>query len=381
MNTSFRSSRKRGFTLVELLVVIAIIGILIALLLPAVQAAREAARRMDCTNRLKQLGLALHNYHDSTQAFPAGMVRSRGVARISVFVAILPYVEQTALYDYCQVTIGELAAGTTACNTWQTAAVTNPLSNAANAWCAKPDFLICPSDGARISTATNTLGVNSYTDCVGDWMDRIAGTAANNVPNPRGAFSHASDIGGANASVKFRNMASLADGTSNTAVMSEFTISENDPSARTKQINKSIYVAGDLVSNDFPANLVAGTVGFCLTYRDGKVWADDANGNGTYVGRRWADGLTRCNGFSTIYPPNSPRCAATDDGNGRTVIPPSSFHTGGVNVTLGDGSVRFISDTIDAGNINTAVVKAAGPSEFGAWGALGSINGGESRQP
>jgi len=91
---------KLGFTLVELLVVIAIIGILIALLLPAVQAAREAARRMQCTNNLKQIALALHNYHDARRSFPAvagdGGVNNAIPVWVSIFVRLLPYIEQTA---------------------------------------------------------------------------------------------------------------------------------------------------------------------------------------------------------------------------------------------------------------------------------------------
>ena len=97
-------SRRDGFTLVELLVVIAIIGILIALLLPAVQAAREAARRSDCTNRLKQLALAMHNYHDTYKQFPAlyNHVLSDkyyGYCGMNAFNKILPYLEQTGIYS------------------------------------------------------------------------------------------------------------------------------------------------------------------------------------------------------------------------------------------------------------------------------------------
>ncbi|MFM9068057.1 MAG: DUF1559 domain-containing protein [Planctomycetota bacterium] len=91
--------RRPGFTLVELLVVIAIIGILVALLLPAVQAAREAARRTQCLNNLKQLGLALHNYHDSRRSFPAGA--SPNVTAFNWRVAIWPFMEQQSLFDQC----------------------------------------------------------------------------------------------------------------------------------------------------------------------------------------------------------------------------------------------------------------------------------------
>src|SRR5512135_122792 len=97
--------QSRGFTLIELLVVIAVIGILVALLLPAVQAAREAARRMQCSNNLKQIGLALHNYHDANKKFPFGSRGGSSWAQTGIKdgtnwrVSILPYLEQTALYS------------------------------------------------------------------------------------------------------------------------------------------------------------------------------------------------------------------------------------------------------------------------------------------
>jgi len=98
-----RSKQRRAFTLVELLVVIAIIGILVALLLPAVQAAREAARRAQCSNNLKQMGLAAHNYHDTFRSFPPGAITDgpccSAKSRVNWAIALLPYMEQTSLYD------------------------------------------------------------------------------------------------------------------------------------------------------------------------------------------------------------------------------------------------------------------------------------------
>src|SRR5687768_6007213 len=100
MHASRFTSRQRGFTLVELLVVIAIIGVLVALLLPAVQAAREAARRTQCSNNLKQIGLAMHNYHDTHKQFPPAYVAdSNGTPMHSWRVLILPYIEANHIYD------------------------------------------------------------------------------------------------------------------------------------------------------------------------------------------------------------------------------------------------------------------------------------------
>jgi len=192
--------KERGFTLVELLVVIAIIGMLIALLLPAVQAAREAARRMDCSNRLKQLGLALHNYHDVFNQFPAGMSRMHAPShnnanfRVSVHIPLLPFVEQQAVYQDIQ-SFAESATSGHAYNTWQTAARPGHVSGQPNnPWCLKLSHLRCPSDSAREETSLTTLGQNSYTNSVGDWCDRVqatSGVANSNIVNPRGMFSHA----------------------------------------------------------------------------------------------------------------------------------------------------------------------------------------------
>src|SRR5882724_1795463 len=99
----YSNPRRRAFTLVELLVVIAIIGVLVALLLPAVQAAREAARRMQCTNHLRQLSLSLHNFHDINGTFPK-QVSPGGVTGVSWLVSVLPYLEQKSLFDQFQPT-------------------------------------------------------------------------------------------------------------------------------------------------------------------------------------------------------------------------------------------------------------------------------------
>ncbi len=164
-----------GFTLVELLVVIAIIGILIALLLPAVQAAREAARRSQCTNNLKQLGLALQNYHDVIKVFPPRKGGSNGCSanawcsnrgRKSGFIPILPYIEQNPLYE--RIRAGDPTGATSGGNVvppdgpagWQAWSV----------WNDAPDALLCPSDNGYPDKRGR---YNSYAFCIGDQVESI----------------------------------------------------------------------------------------------------------------------------------------------------------------------------------------------------------------
>src|SRR3990172_5889662 len=212
--------RRPGFTLVELLVVIAIIGILIALLLPAVQAAREAARRSQCTNNLKQLGLALHNYHGTYNKFVSlmqgtsadagcannqtGTVSSRGW--LSGFVPLLPYMEQQPLYDQWTSQQG----------------IYPPWGPPMNPGCfgdyapsrAQVPTLLCPSDGGAGDKAATDPGRTNFVFCTGDGLTGELGS----VPaDPRGIFGYAS----------FITIAEILDGTSNTIAMSECVVTTN----------------------------------------------------------------------------------------------------------------------------------------------------------
>jgi len=393
MNKKYTEHEVRGFTLVELLVVIAIIGMLIALLLPAVQAAREAARRMDCSNRLKQFGLALHNHHDVRQEFPMGMTRMRGKTsslnanlRISVHIPLMPFIEQLAAYqqieEYCD--LNEPTLGTNF-NTWHGTAPASWTANGGGTpWTVQHAYLLCPSESAREITGNTVLKTNNYTNSTGDWCDRVQATSGvtdSNINNPRGMFAHSGST--------FHTFGSIADGTSNTVAMSEFTISEVNrgtfisKSSRnlTAQTQFTFSDLGTPDANGVPANFAAGDANLCIALRNGKLWATGAIGTSDTgrIGRRWADGLTQCNGFSTINPPNSPRCFSGSDTNGRALTSAGSYHSGGVNACLADGAVRFVTDSVDCGNLNTGLMRVTGPSDFGVWGAMGSIDGGESK--
>jgi len=364
-----RCSRKLlGFTLVELLVVIAIIGILIALLLPAVQAAREAARRSQCTNNLKQLGLALHNYHDVYGVFPAFNSGTTcpwdssnhyrcNYGYMAAWVPLLPFYEQTARWQ--QVT-----------STLTVGSITYPpfgpyaYEDYGRGWPpiqGQIALLLCPSDGAsRQLPAPNRQGFTNYHLSFGDKI-------YNNylATNPRSPFGR----------LVWKGFQDITDGSSNTIAASEGLVGAV---ANRHRMVKGGTAAAQTGLSQNPA--------ICYTRVDpnnrsmltGTVWG--------YRGRYWAEGHAHVQGITTVLPPNGPSCACGESqwcywG----VYPPNSNHPGGVNVLMCDGSVRFVSETIDTGDISAPEPDGiAGftrmDSPYGVWGRLGSMAGGEAVQ-
>lgn len=358
-----------GFTLVELLVVIAIIGVLVALLLPAVQAAREAARRMQCGNNIKQLALACHSYHDAHKVFPpesigttqppgdwgSNMWKINNMERLSWMVLTMPFYDQQALLNAIE--LGGPASNTDGVNTGKGGAM--PLWTGYRPFLVKINTMHCPSDGTGPATSASNNARNNYNACIGDECWNSVGRT-----NRRGIFSHR--VGTAVAAVK--------DGSSNTAFISEHSIHPRWDAAQNCNFIHGCYVIVSGLDQN-PA--------LCLAMR---------GPNGTILGTQPAThqrrgnslfaGFPMMSGFNTILPPNSPACAFDIGEWSWGVFPPDSYHPGGVNMAMGDGSVRFISNNINSGN--TALpdpwrsgVKA---SSYGVWGALGTKEGGESVQ-
>ena len=286
-----RNQKSTGFTLVELLVVITIIGILIALLLPAVQAAREAARRMQCANNFKQVGLAMHNYHAVKGCFPPGMFNGGGIYGWGVFV--LPYMELDGLYQMYDFNSGYWTGTPTSGNRRVTGM-------------SIPAYL-CPSDpqGAdQVGYSSDPSYLAGRTDMAGvsDSVDWSIGSAGISTPEK---FPAVDGVLGADVPC---TIADIKDGTSNTLMIGE--------------------VTGEGVGT-----------------QQGHFWTsydllDTANG---------------VNGADTVpggsYPPI----------NGRYLTGFASFHPGGCNFALADGSVSFISQNV-AQAVLAALTTRDGPS-------------------
>jgi len=305
--------RRFGFTLVELLVVIAIIGILVGLLLPAVQAAREAARRMQCSNNLKQIGLSMHNYESANRKFPASFYRAWPTTLGVTFgtpgwgwgTMILPYIEQTPLYNSLNVTTTVLDGRV---------AATKLLAQ------TRISSYRCPSDtGPELNANRRDFGTSNYMAVFGSLYDQGAATT--------GALVFGSQVGvgtgifSPNSAVRFGD---ITDGTSNTAMIGEMCYGPNG---------------------------VKDSTGALRRY-NGGVWA------GTYIDTTGTSNvsvqLSLC-GFKAGSNVRFRRINTPDSSNAF-----SSNHTGGVQFSFADGSVQFIRQNADGLMIDRIADRADG---------------------
>jgi prepilin-type N-terminal cleavage/methylation domain-containing protein/prepilin-type processing-associated H-X9-DG protein len=321
-----------GFTLIELLVVIAIIAVLIALLLPAVQAAREAMRRMQCVNNMKQLGLAVQNYAAGNDSLPpTGDVNAIATAQtytgnFGMKARILPFIEQTALYNAINWSfIAEPAAGTLGAGTNDTVVT------------AQINAFLCPSDGnIPVGNYTFKNGVTgARQQGYGSYPNNI-GTIMNNCGN---RFDAPAYVIGAPSNGPVVRFANITDGLSNTAMFSEFMRGRNEKNSRGLHqsytapiaLNGVTYVP--LLTTFNKCKNISITVPV-LSGNRGQKWFNDACSQGG------------C--YSHIMTPNLNACEWSNSGGGqyRTIVGASSYHPGGVNVTFLDGSVRFVKNSV-----------------------------------
>ena len=352
------SSKRRGFTLIELLVVIAIIAILVALLLPAVQQAREAARRTQCKSNMKQIGIALANYHDvfgtfiyrrgGTNGNPATGGSTRGnVQRLSGWMGLMPYLDEAPLFDEVQAggvkgTNNVPPGGPEGWTGWAT-------------WNVRIPQLTCPSDGFTREVVRS----NNYMFCMGDsgWdLNRGDGAC-------RGVFGY-------RRTTKIRD---ITDGTTNTLAVSERVRGTN--AGRTTANGTQRVIQWDIGQINCRQN-----PSLVFTRIEGdKIMTGRIKSRS---GRSIWDGQPQRNGFVATFAPNGPSCYNGDNPNadsGNAIVTATSAHVGGAHALFCDGAVKFISETIDTGDLTAPSPRSNSqvPTVRGVWGAMGTKSGEE----
>jgi type II secretory pathway pseudopilin PulG len=338
-------------------VVIAIIGVLIAILLPAVQAARESAKRMQCSNNLRQIGIACHNFVDTYGTLPPGSdERATTNHNYSAFYFMLAYMEQEALYN-------NINANYETQNCYDNAACRVSIKQ-----------FLCPSEKNYNEPVDGGWVVSNYVVSTGDYCcyETYNATWATESSFSRGAFQPN----------KKTALSAITDGTSNTLLASErcvgippSSVKGGIPESCSTVFPNSNYNACETAG--FNPSKASDRYDATNRVYTGKCYGKTGGSESLLVMGRWyhsADIFTRMN---TILPPNSLSASSGSNSIVPMILPPSSFHTGGVNVVRCDGSGGFVSDSVNAGT-GTGLCKRAGQSEFGVWGAFGSRDGGES---
>ncbi|SMP62155.1 prepilin-type N-terminal cleavage/methylation domain-containing protein/prepilin-type processing-associated H-X9-DG domain-containing protein [Neorhodopirellula lusitana] len=407
-----------GFTLVELLVVIAIIGVLVGLLLPAVQAAREAARRMSCSNNFKQIGLAIHNYHSAYKQLPTQMSgtghgtnsgshpnRTNGNGeRHSIFVGLLPFFEGQALWEQISnPLVGRTDGGTTGWGSvGQPWVAFGPSPNVANypPYLTQVPTLRCPSDPG---VGLPAYGRTNYAACMGDSPFRGGVGAANQNLIRSSTLAQMVRASQRGAFVPRQKMAfrDILDGLANTVIAGEIASDLGDRDKRTDPLanNSAVTLRGESGGNPITPvgspNQCSNNAG--VDAERPQFWSSSAstplstifsgNEQDKLRGYRWASGFPVFSQITTMASPNSAACfqVANELGtnnvyNRSGVFSASSRHQGGCHVLMGDGAVKFITDSVDAGNQNATPVAQNGTgisapgsrSPYGLWGALGT---------
>ncbi|MBQ9372739.1 MAG: DUF1559 domain-containing protein [Thermoguttaceae bacterium] len=367
------ANRRQAFSLLDLLVVIVLNGVLLCLLLPAISRAREATRRAQCTNNLKFLALAIHNYHDIGHTLPVGaesVMASDGVARrVSGFVSLPPYMESSPFHSQIMEENYLLDF--------------NSDSPASPLLATSLPYYLCPSDSVDGAAPTGQGRIN-YRFSYGDFPVHTANMVGKEPGELGPGKTDICNVNrGAFAPQQWNALSEFTDGISNTIVFSERAISGRD-----KHNVRSVYVVSGTSLDVRYENQVVETTGDSKTPVDdclalapkGRVNNVSNLTLGYWSGWRWSDGACGYTGFMTILPPNALSCLAANEATSGGLIAPSSFHKGGVNCAMADGSVRFISNSIDytggsKSDYNSFTLK--GKSPHGVWGALGTRSGGE----
>ena len=313
------SQKRSAFTLVELLVVIAIIGVLVALLLPAVQFARESARRMQCGNNMRQFGIAMHTYHDTLKTLPPGIDNKS----ISTHAYLLPFMEYSDIHRLIDFSVSKSHA------------------NNAVARGTKVPIFICPSD--RIDSLMKGLAGTNYRACQGSGI-LFGGTVQTDpsrqdygVPAPNGVFYNGSS----------HNFGAITDGLSNTAAFSEHLRGDGD--------NLQASNRTDTFKPGTQPKTPDQALADCLSVN----WQDISKQGYSDIGIPWLEGYHSTTLYYHVGGPNSRSCMYPSN---RIMTSANSNHPNGVNVQFCDGSGRFVNDSIN----------------LEVWRRLGSRDGNEA---
>ncbi len=404
----------RGFTVIEMFAVVTIIALLIGLLLPSVQSAREAARRTSCANNFMQIGLAVHTYHSAFKQLPTPLSGTEGSTvkgqdndrRLSYLVPLLPFLDCPGAWDaihrplprdYRVIEDWEIGMMTTidesegetyaegedasAQPPWVVGGP-EPFTATYYPWTIEPPMYRCPSDPG---VGTPAMGRTNYAACLGDGV-----MCADSGPlkEVNGRFTRDPDLA-AQTEAAMRGMfvprmvmrlGDATDGLAQTIMLGEIATDLGDhcirtrpaagPGAEVLRDNPNWVRENDLIDTERPQFWQTSTSKLATTPPFGR-------------GFRWADGMPLYTGCNTILPPNSEVVLRDDRDDCWGILPTSSRHQGGANVCFGDGSIRFITDEIDAGDPSQPTVYLGSsngpgsPSPYGLWGALGTRAAGE----
>jgi prepilin-type N-terminal cleavage/methylation domain-containing protein/prepilin-type processing-associated H-X9-DG protein len=346
-----KAETRRGFTLIELLVVIAIIAVLIALLLPAVQSAREAARRSQCVNNLKQIGLGMHNYHSSNGTFPLGGTTqwtsygySSNWGTWSASALMLGYMEQQPVFNAINFNqVNGFGYGW-----WANVTIGNTLVN----------LFVCPSDGISPQKPSGPLPINAASQSCWQWSGHTnnyyasVGTSSNypGALDTTGIFTEGGNC---------YSLANVTDGSSYTIAFGEALIGvynvaapkwRGGPVVPTPPSGNSNGLYD--VSTNYPSVITDFQV--CQAFFQNPAYLTDWHSSNNTKGFRWEQDLGGFCIFNTILPPSatqytfgSCRMGATNaDIADGTYQGANSNHPGGCNFLMGDGSARFIKSSI-----------------------------------
>lgn len=392
--------------MIEVFFVVLLVGLLISLLLPAVTAARETARRASCANHFIQIAMATHGYHNAFEQFPVQLSGTDGSVipgndndmRLSALVGLLPFLDRQVLAEQIQSPLdssfnspmgywlgGQMAdeqAGATSQkpDVW-VAGGPSPIESSYGPWFSEVSLLRCPSD-----PGIGGFGRTNYAMCIGDAM--IAGNTGP-MKDVNGKFKiddtlakqTLASMRGIFVPRQVTRFSDVTDGLSNTIMMGEIVTDLGDNDTRSHPAGASAMKLRD------NPNLAQTEQLYDVTrprYWDSRALPPKI----TLIpsarrGLRWSDGMPLYTSVTTILPPNRELVISADSDDAWCQAPPSSQHLGGAHVVFGDAMLRFVSDTVDAGLASQPSVYVGSRNEpgsesvYGVWGAMGSRASGE----